>query len=183
MSARHTVYTISPSPDSALAVEISTTGLAKRKHVFVFERFSGGLIYDPDLPLETILSLTVETASIVYKDSRLRPGTRKKLTHIASTQALAAQVHPDLQVKSQRFVAKPLRGYIAEVLVQFRGMQQELKANVGFSVEKKGRLQIDADAAVRLSNFGIAQHTSLFGLNRTSDEAVLHVLLWGIVAS
>ena len=183
MCARHTLYTISPSPDSTLAVEINETGLIKRKHLFIFERFIGRLTYNPDLPLETVLSLKIDAGSVLCKSSHEGPGTREKLTTFARTQALAAGAHPELQIESQYFLAKPLRGFTVEGTSQFKGMQRELKANIGFGVEKNGRLQIDADAIVRLSCFGIAQHTSLFGLNRTSDEAVLHALIWGTAAT
>ncbi len=179
MPARYSVYTISPSPDSTLAVEIRETGLLKRKHIFIFERYNGTLAYDPEQPLETKLKLEVEADSLVCRDSQAGPKKRKRLTRFALHEALGAQSHPTLRFESQRFTAKPLRGFIFEGALNFRGIDRSIKANIGFGVEKKGRLQIDADASVRLDDFELRRPSSLFGLIRTEDEVILHALFWG----
>ncbi|HEY7208733.1 MAG TPA: YceI family protein [Bryobacteraceae bacterium] len=182
MSARSTVYTISPSPDSTLAIETRTSGLAKRKHLFIFERFRGALIYDPEQPLDTALNLTVEAGSLVCRDDREKPGKRARLTQTVLREALGSDTHPELQLQSERFIAKPLRGFVVEGTLRFRGIDRAVKANIGFGTEKKNRLQIDADATVRLSDFGVPRPSSLFGLVRTNDEVVLHALIWGLAS-
>jgi polyisoprenoid-binding protein YceI len=179
MPAQHTVYTISPSPDSTLAIEIRKIGLVRRKHLFAFERFRGALIYDPELPLDTVLNLTVETDSLVCRDAREKPKHRERLTRLALGAVAGEGTHPELQIESRRFIAKPLRGYVVEGVLRFRGVDRSIKANIGFGNEKKNRLQIDADATVRLSDFGVRLPSSLFGLVRTEDEVVLHALIWG----
>jgi polyisoprenoid-binding protein YceI len=181
MSARHTVYTISPSPDSTLAIEIKKTGLVKRKHLFVFEQFSGELIYDPEQPLDSVVNLSVEANSLVCRDSDAKPKVRRHLTQFAQAEALRVQDHPVVLIQSQRFLAKPLRGYIAEATLQFHGIDRNIKANVGFGVPKKDRVQLDADATLRLSDYNLPRPSSLFGLIRTEDEVVLHALIWGTI--
>lgn len=183
MSARHTVYTISPSPDSTLAIEIKKTGLVKRKHLFVFEQFSGELIYDPDQPLDSVVNLSVEASSLVCRDSDAKPKVRQRLTHFVQTEALRVQDHPVVLIQSQRFLAKPLRGYIAEATLKFHGIDRNIKANVGFGVPKKDRVQLDADATLRLSDYNLPRPSSLFGLIRTEDEIVLHALIWGTIGT
>jgi polyisoprenoid-binding protein YceI len=179
MQARFTVYTISPSPDSTLAIETSTSGLARRKHLFAFENFRGTLIYDPEQPLDTVLNLTIEAASLVCRDDGTRRGKRARLTEAALRNALGSEHHPELQLESKRFLEKPLRGFILEGTLRFRNVERPVKANIGFGARKKDRLQIDADAAVRLSEIGVARPSSLFGLIHTNDEVVLHAYLWG----
>ena len=77
MSAqRHTVFTISPSPDSTLAVEIKERGLVKRKHLFVFEQYHGTLILDPAQPLDATLELNIEAVKPRSVATRLKkPGS------------------------------------------------------------------------------------------------------------
>lgn len=183
MPARHTVYTISPSPDSTIAIEIAQTGLSKGKHLFVFEKFKGTLIYSPDLPLETELTLSLDADSLICRDSFAKPRRRERLARYAKLRALAVQNHPTLEVRSERFTAKPLRGFIAHGVLCFRGAEQPIKANIGFGVQKNGRLQVDADATIRLSDLAIPLPSAWFGLVRTEDQAVLHALLWGAASS
>jgi polyisoprenoid-binding protein YceI len=181
MSARHTIYKISPSPDSTLAIEIRKTGLVKRKHLFVFEQYSGELIYDPDQPLDSGLNISIEANSLVCRDSDAKPKVRLRLTRFALAEALRAQDHPVVLIQSQRFLAKPLRGFVAEGTLRFHGIDRNIKANVGFGVPKKGRVQLDADATLRLSDYNLPRPSSLFGLIHTVDEIVLHALIWGTI--
>ncbi|HLH03296.1 MAG TPA: YceI family protein [Bryobacteraceae bacterium] len=183
MCARSTVYTISPSPDSTLAIETRTAGLVKQKHLFVFERFRGTLIYDPDQPLDSALHLTIEPASLACRDNGRNSNKRTRHLETALREALGSDTHPELQLESTRLVPKALRGFILEGTLRFRGLEHAVKANLGFGTEKKYRLQIDADAAVRLSDFGVRCPSSLFGLIRTEDEVVLHAYLWGVKAN
>jgi polyisoprenoid-binding protein YceI len=182
MPAYPTVYKISPSPDSTLAVEIREAGLIKRKHLFVFEQYSGSLLYDAEQPLDSALNLSIEASSLVCRDPSDKPKRQQRLTRLAQEEALKAQDHPVLMMESQRFVAKPLRGFVVEGVVRFRGIERNIKANIGFGVLKKNHLQIDADATLRLSDYDLPRPSSLFGLVRTQDEVVLHALIWGITS-
>ena len=174
------VYTISPSPDSTLAVEISRHGLQKRKHLFVFEQYTGELAYDPDHPLNSRLRLSVEADSLSVRGAQEKKRSSQQLARFALSQVLRVQDHPSLRIESQRFIAKPLRGFVVECVLYFRGMDRIFKANIGFGVEKNGRLQLDADATLRLSELKLPRPSSLCGLIRTEDEIVLHALIWGV---
>jgi hypothetical protein len=44
------------------------------------------------------------------------------------------------------------------------------------------RFQIDADAMLRLSDFGIKPPTALLGMIGTKNEVLIHLLLWAIPA-
>ena len=168
MSEPLTVYTISPSPDSTIAVEIKESGLRKRKHLFVFERFSGELLYHPNQPLASTLKLHIEVAS---------------LTDRGAQEALLAEAHSAIILESRSFRAKPLRGFIAEGTLTLHGLQHDIRANVEFGPVKKGRVHMEGDATLSLSQLRLPRPTSLFGLVRTDDMAVLHASLWGISQS
>ena len=176
MPAPHSDFTISPSPDSALALEVKQTGLIKRKHLFVFEQYQGVLSYHPDQPLLSTLRLSIDAQSLICRNSK----KAQSLSHFARHEALLANEFPEIELRSERFTAKPLRGYIFEGTLCLHGVDRSIKANVGFGPLKNGRVNIDADAAIRLSDFDLPRPSSLFGLIRTEDEVVLHALLWGI---
>ncbi len=181
MPAHHTVYKISPSPDSTLAIEIRETGLVKRKHLLVFEQYSGALIYDPEEPLESVLNLSIEVSSLACRGAAEKARRHHELARDIVEKALQADKHPALLIESRHFSAKPLRGFVVELAMQFRGIERQLKANLGFGALKRDRLQIDADATLRLSDYALPRPASLFGLVRTEDEVTLHALIWGVI--
>ena len=178
MPARHTIYTISPSPDSALALEVCQKGWSQRKYLFAFERFSGELIYDPECPLETKLSLVIQVDSLAYRHSPKGPKS-DALSRLALRRAHEARTHPELTFTSRQFRAKLLRGFVVEGVVTFGGAERTTTANIGFGVEKKNWLQVDADATVRLSDWNLPRPRSILRCAHTENEAVLHALLWG----
>ncbi len=140
-------------------------------------------MYDPEQPLESVLNLSIEASSVACRDPLQKHKQQEHLTEFARSQGLAAAQHPLITVKSQRFMAKPLRGFVAEGTLSFRGVDRLLKANIGFGVPKKDRLQIDADATLRLSEYDVPRPSSLFGLIRTEDDVVLHALIWGVTTT
>ncbi len=182
MPAPQTVYTILPSPDSTLAVETSESGPRSRKHLFTFDRFHGSLLYNPDQPLNSTLTLTIDAASVICRSSRLKQAALQTLSRYVAEEALSSSRFPQIHLASTHFSAKPLRGYVAEATLDFRGGEYPLKANIGFGVLKNERVQIDADASLSLTRLGIARPSSLFGLVQTADEIVLHALIWGLAA-
>ena len=183
MPQSRTVYTISPSPDSTLALEIHETGLFKRKHLFAFEAFSGQLSFDWDEPLESALALSIDANSLCCRGVQEKKPNRAalRLVRFAGQQALQAHQHPTLRARSQRFMAKPLRGYVVEGVLELCGRTYKLKANLGFGPPGKDRLQIDADAMLSLKEVGVLPPASWLGLSRVDDQATVHALLWGVL--
>lgn len=177
-------YTISPSEDSTIAVEVFKTGLMrKRKHLFFFQNFGGQLFFSPSQPENSRLDLAVDAKSIICRDAWLKSKKQRKITEYARNQALAADRHPEIQFSSNRIGPKPLRGFIVEGVLKVCGITRVLKVNLVVSPRTDGRLQLEADSSIRLTDFGITPPSSYFGLAGTKDEAVLHLLLWGRAAN
>jgi polyisoprenoid-binding protein YceI len=172
-------YTISPSEDSTIAVEVFKTRLMrKRKHLLFFQNFGGQLIYSPERPESSQLTMTVDAKSIVCRDQWLKARKRQRITEYARARALATDQHPEIEFSSNRVVPKPLRGYVVEGVLKVCGVTRILKVNLVVSPRTDGRLQLDADSSIRLTDFGITPPSSYFGLAGTKDEAVLHFMLW-----
>lgn len=177
---REGVYTISPSLDSTLAIEITKTGLAKRKkHLLFFERFSGELCHVPDEMRRSCVKLTIDAASVVCRDKWLKLKRQKRVTRCARDEVLATHLHPHITFASTRVCPKPIRGFTVEGALQVRGITRTVTANVVLSETKQNNLQIDGDAVLRLSDFNIRWPSSFFGLSGSKDEALLRLLLWG----
>lgn len=182
MPVHPTVFKIAPSPDSILAVEVRQLGWSKKKHLFVFERYSGEFVYDPEQPLASRIELSIEADSVICRDSAKGQRQRDRLTDFARQEALAAHRFPRIQIQSERFVAKALRGFVAEGTLSFHEASRPIRANFDFGVLKRDRLQIDSDATLRLSEYNLPRPSSLLGMIRTDDEVVLHALVWGTIA-
>jgi len=176
------LQTISASNDSTVAVEVFKTGLLrKRRNILFFERFSGELCYSPERPESSHVALSIDAKSVVCRDKWLKPKKQRRIADYARNIALAADKHPEIRFSSTRMAAKPLRGFVAECELSLRGVTRPAAVNVVFSPMSHGRLQIDADTQIRLTDFGIELPTSLFGLIGTKNEAMVHLLLWATV--
>jgi polyisoprenoid-binding protein YceI len=179
MSQWQTVYTISPSLDSTLTLEVFKTGLMRgKKHILFFENFRGELSYVKDCPESSRLDVTIDAASVICRDRWLRTKQQQMVTSFARNQALDAEHHPEVRFASSRISAKPLRGFVIEGVLKLRGTTRNVRVNVVLTAMNRGRFQIDGDAAFRLSDFGIQPPSTWLGLAGTKDEALLRLLLW-----
>jgi polyisoprenoid-binding protein YceI len=179
MPAWQTVYTISPSADSTLALEISKTGLWRgKKHVLFFENFAGELSFVREHPESSRLDLSIDALSVVCRDQWLKPKQQQMVTLYARNEALAADRHPEIRFTSTRISAKPLRGFVVEGVLNLRGTGRNVRVNVVLNPRTRGRFQIDGDSTLLLSDFGIAPPSKLLGLIGTEDTALLRLLLW-----
>ncbi|MCU1292264.1 MAG: hypothetical protein JWP08_1114 [Bryobacterales bacterium] len=179
MEAPEALYKIAPSYDSTIAVEVCKTGLLrKRRHVLVFERFDGQIHYSPDNPTGAYVQITVDPGSVICRDKWLRLGKQKHVAEFTRSQVLAADRHPEIRFVSSSITAKPLRGFVVEGTLSLCGAEHPVRANLILGPQSNGRFQIDADAPVRLSDFGIKCPSALLGLIGTRNEAMIHLLLW-----
>jgi polyisoprenoid-binding protein YceI len=167
------------SNDSSVAVEAFERGLfRKRRLILFFESFSGAFFHSLDSPQSSRLELQVDAASIVCRERSLSSGKRRRITQCAREVVLAAGQYPQIVFRSTSLTEKPLRGFVMQGDLTIRGITRTTKANLGLSEMSNDRLQLDADATIRLDDFGIKPPSSLFGLTNLSQEAMVHVLLW-----
>ncbi len=181
MPERATRYTISPSADSTLAIEVSKTCFMRgRKHLLFFENFTGDLCFAEDDLTAFKLNLVIDASSVVCRDVRLSQRKCSALAEFARDQALAATACPEIRFTSNTIRAKALRGFVVLGSLQIRGVTRTVEVSTVLSHRHKGSLQIDGDAALRLSDFALPTRSALFGLIGTKDEAAVRILLWGI---
>jgi polyisoprenoid-binding protein YceI len=183
MPASEILYTISPSNDSTIAVEVLKTGLLRhRKHLFCFENFEGQLYYVADRRESSRVKLSVDSRSLVCHDPSLKPGKQQAVSRQAREKALGSNNGSEIRFSSSQISPKPLRGYAVQGMLDVGNATHTVTVNVALTAMRNDRLQIDGDATLRLSDFGIKPPKSLFGLIGTKDEALIRLLLWAIPA-
>jgi polyisoprenoid-binding protein YceI len=181
MAESATCYTISPSNDSTLALEVSKTGLRRhKKHLLFFDKFSGEMRFAKNDPAAFAMTLTIDAASAVCRDAWLSEKKRRAVAEFARRHALAANIHPEIRFTAHSIRAKELRGFTVQGLLQIRGMGRVIKVNTLFGTMRKDCLQIDGDATLSLGDFGLPRPSAMFGLIGTKDEAAVRLLLWAI---
>jgi polyisoprenoid-binding protein YceI len=179
MLTEQTFYTILPSNDSTLAVEVYKTGLMKRKkHLLFFEQFRGELSYVPERPETSRVNMTIDVASLICRDKWLKPKRQQHVSSYTRKEVLAADQYPHITFASNRVTTKPIRGFSVEGVLSIRNMTRAVNLNLVVNQTKPETLQIDGDAVFRMSEFGIRQPSSLFGLVGTKDEVLIRLLLW-----
>jgi polyisoprenoid-binding protein YceI len=179
MLTEQTFYTILPSNDSTLAVEVYKTGLMKRKkHLLFFEQFRGELRYVPEHPETSQVKMTIDVASLVCRDKWLKAKRQEEVSRYTRKEVLAADQYPHIAFASNRVTTKRIRGFAVEGVLSIRNMTRAVNLNLVVNQTKPETLQIDGDAVFRMSEFGIRQPSSLFGLVGTKDEVLIRLLLW-----
>jgi polyisoprenoid-binding protein YceI len=179
MSASELTYTISPSADSTLALEVSKTGLMRRKkHLLFFERFSGTFSYRSEQPEASRAQIVVDANSLVCRDAWLDAKKQKRIVDYVKNEALVADGHSEICFSSRRITPKALRGFVVEGELKVCNIGRIVKVNVVLNERNKDTLQLDGDASFRLSDFDIKPPSLLFGLAGTQDEALVRILLW-----
>jgi|SRR5581483_1553659 len=182
--ATEALYTISPSNDSTLAIEVSKTGLLrKRRHILFFETFSGSLRYAPDSLETSGVDILVDARSVLCRDAWLKRKKQQRVTQYARNRALEADRHPDIRFSSTRIYPKQLRGFVVEGELKIRGVGRIVKVNIVLNPARHDRIQVDGDTQIHLSDFGIDRPSFMFGLAGTGDQALIRLLLWATPAS
>ena len=181
MPTSEAFYTITPTNDSTLVIEILKTGfLRRRKHHIFFERFAGELCYLPEKPEASHVTLTIESGSAVCRDKWLNTRKRESVSRYVRNHALNASTHPTIRFISRRIDLKPLRGFVVEGELKIAGVSRIVKVNVVLTPGRQQSLQIDGDTTIKLTDFGIQRPSSFLGLIGTKDEALIRALIWAV---
>jgi polyisoprenoid-binding protein YceI len=179
MPIREPSYTISPSPDSTIAVEVFKTGVQRgKKHTLFFDNFEGQLWHDPALPEASRVSIRINARTVTCRDAWLKRKKQQAVTDYVRNQALKTSEIAEIRFESERISLKPLRGFVVDGHLSVMGSNRPVKANVVLSPRKNGTFQIDGDATISLADFGIMAPVSWFGLVGTRDDALVRFLLW-----
>lgn len=179
MVRNDTRYIIRPTSESSVAAQVFKSGLmARRKHVLFLQQYSGEVDYDCENPENSRVQLVFDAASVVCRDQWLKPEKRQSLLAFVQQEILAADNHEKITFSSNRITRISSTRFQVEGDLSLRGGAKPISFEVTVIQNGKYRLEIDATAQLRMSDFGIRWPTALFGLIGTKDEVVLRFLLW-----
>jgi polyisoprenoid-binding protein YceI len=176
---KETCYTIRPTGESSVAVQVFKSGLlARRKHILFLEHYRGQVEYDCEEPEKSRVELVFEANSVVCRDQWLNPEKRQGLLAFVQREVLAVDRHAQIAFSSDRIERKSPTRFELEGPLTIRGSSRRVTFEVVVLPNGKDRLEIDGTARVKLSDYGIDRPSALFGLIGTKDEITLRFLLW-----
>ena len=171
-------YDFSPGEGSRFALEVYKTGLMSgKKHIFVFERFSGEAVFDPRKPEDAKVRFTVDAGSVVCTDTWINDGSRKKVQAAARDQMLQTDKYPQLNFTSSKALLKGENQYDVEGMLTIRDKTKPVLVHVSMLDGV-----FEGNAVVKLSDFGLKppKGTTL-GLIGTKNEMTVLFRLIGKV--
>jgi polyisoprenoid-binding protein YceI len=172
-------YLIRPSAESTLTLEAFKTGiLAGKKHLFFFEDYSGEIDYDPAHPENSQARLTIQARSVTCKDTWVKADDRKKILDAALNDMMAASQYPQLVFASTHITPRSKGQYEVEGGLTVRGITKPVTLEAAVKPVAGIRLEIDGDARIRHSDYGLKPLSRFGGIVGTKNEMLLRFLVW-----
>lgn len=169
------VYELQPASGSRFALTVEKTGLLSgKKHLFLFERYQGTLVYDPDSPERSRVELTIDAASAVCKDTWVSEKDRRKIQTYALRDMLAVEKHPELRFTSAGVVRTGEKSFDVTGTLAIRGIQKPVAISI--TVERD-LASVAGKAVVRLKDYGLKPPTAALGTIGTRNEMTVEFLL------
>jgi len=167
LSAEVKTYDLSPTEGSRFALEVYKTRLmAGKKHVFLFEKFSGEALFDEQKPEDGKVRLVIEAGSVICTDTWVSEGDRKKVLAAARNDVMAVDKYPQLVFASSKVTAKAENQYDVEGALTIRGVTKPVVVHVARKADT-----FEGEASVKLSDFGLKAPTGMtMGFIGTKDE-------------
>jgi len=164
---------VAPAEGTRFALEVEKTGLLSgKKHLFLFERYSGTLQLDPAAPEKSSILLEIESRSAVLKDDWVSAKDAKKIADYAQMQMLDSAKFPLLKFASTRITSRGNNTYDVAGNLTIRDVTRPVLIVV---TEKDG--VCEGTAAVKLSDFKLKPAGALLGAIGTKDEMKVSFLL------
>lgn len=152
---------------------LQTKLLRKHKYTLCFDNFSGELYYVQDRPEKSRLTLQIDTKSINCKDRRYSASKQQNLAKRARALVQKATSSSTILLSSAQISAKVLRGFTVEGTLTVGGIARPLKMNAMFAAPTVDGLEIEGDFLFRFSQFDIKVPSSLLGISKLDDQALV----------
>jgi len=164
-------YEIRPAAGTRFALEVAKTGLMSgKKHLFVFERYGGTIQYDAAAPEKSAVDLTIESASIVCKDTWIGEKDLRKVTETAiGPDMLEVSKHPQMQFRAAG-ASKSGDGFVVQGTLTIRGIAKPVTVNVTVKPRPDGSLEFAGKSEVKLRDYGLKPPSAALGAIGTKNE-------------
>lgn len=169
--------TIAPAAENKLELSVEKTGLLRGKtHLFTFQRYRAAIDFHPAQPETSTVTLVIEAASIVCRDTWVSAKDLAKIQSYAVRDMLAADRNPEIRFTSAKVRATGPGRFELEGNLTIRGVTKTARAAV--TLETRGGAPLfTGTAQVRLTDFGLKPPTAALGAIGTRDEMTLAFVL------
>ena len=158
---------VTPGPGSRFALEVEKTGLLRgKKHLFLFERYSGVLAMDVQFPERSKIELEIESRSAVLKDDWVSTKDVEKILETAQMDLLDSAKYPKLRFVSTSVAAAANGHFTVTGNLTIRNITNA----VTVAVVSKGGEVFEGTAKVKLTDYKLKPPSAAFGAIGTKDE-------------
>jgi len=158
---------VAPAPDTRFALEVEKTGVLRgKKHLFLFERYSGTLAVDVQYPERSRMELEIDSRSAVLKDDWVDAKDMKKILEVTQMDLLDSARHPKLRFVSTRITAAGANSFTVVGDLTIRNVTNA----VTVAVVHKGGEVFEGSAKVKLTDYKLKPPSALLGAIGTKDE-------------
>ena len=156
-----------PAPGSRFALEVEKTGLLRgKKHLFLFERYSGVLAMDVQFPERSRIELEIESRSAVLKDDWVSSNDVQKILDVTQMDMLDSAKYPKLRFVSTAVNAASNGHFTVTGNLTIRNITNA----VTVAVVSKGGEVFEGTAKVKLTDYKLKPPSAAFGSIGTKDE-------------
>jgi polyisoprenoid-binding protein YceI len=165
---------VAPAPNTRFALEVEKTGLQKgKKHLFLFERYSGVLAMDVQFPERSKMELEIESRSAVLKDDWVDAGDVKKIMDLTQMDMLDSAKYPRIRFVSTAVTAAPNGHFTVQGNLTIRNITNP----VTVAVVHKGNEVFEGTATVKLTDYKLKPPSALLGAIGTKNEMTVSFTL------
>ncbi len=167
-------FVLKPSETARMELTVEKTGLLSgKKHLFVFEQWSGTLQITPGKPEEAVVNLSIQANSIRCHDTWVSAKDLRKIEETALKDMLAADRF--LQITFRSDLVRKSEGGDHQVrgLLAIRGLAKPVSVSVTMKPDAGESIRFDGNASVRLSDYGLKPPSAILGAIGTKNEMVL----------
>jgi polyisoprenoid-binding protein YceI len=158
---------VAPAANTRFALEVEKTGILKgKKHLFLFERYTGVLAMDVQFPERSKIELDIESRSAVLKDDWVKPDDVKKILETAQMDMLDSAKYPKIRFVSTKVTAAPNGHFTVVGDLTIRNVTNP----VTVAVVHKGGEVFEGTATVKLTDYKLKPPSALLGAIGTKNE-------------
>ena len=164
-------YTIRPAAGTRFVLTVEKTGLMSgKKHLFLFERYRGTLVYDGAAPERSRVELAIDSSSAVCQDTWVSEKDLKKIQKYALEDMLAAARYPELHFTSTAIARKDENSYEVQGMLTIRGTAKPANVMVTLHGGADSISSISGSAVVRMKDYGLKPPSAALGTIGTKSE-------------
>ena len=164
-------YQVAPEAGTQFALTVEKTGLYRgKKHLFVFEKYSGKLVFDAQKPEQSSIQLTIDSKSAVCKDDWVSAKDIKSIMEEMFGNMLAVKDYPTMTFSSTSI--KPLGGnqFEAQGMLTIRNKPKPVMVSVQLDAADPQKLRLRGSAKINLKDYGLKPPSALLGVIGTKEE-------------